>query len=314
METRANHVWVGAVALALVVVLAAFAIWLARLGEERKLAYDIFFHQSVDGLSTGTEVTYAGVPAGQVSQIELWKNDPGFVRVRIAIDPKIPILVGTTASIQGSFTGVAGILLNGGVKGAPLITAPGPGPDNVPVIPTKTSGLGALLSSAPELMDRLTALTGKLTALLSDDNRNSMHAILQNTRSFTGTMAATAPQLKQTLERVQETLDEANTTLADFRKVAETANSDLDPASGSLAAQMQKTLAAAQQAAEALRDAAGDVRPATQQLSQTTLPAAEEAIRNLSEASKALRQLTERIEEKGAGSLIGGQRLPDYKP
>ncbi len=315
METRANHVWVGVCALALVAMLAAFFLWLAHLGEGEKLPYDIFFRQSVDGLSKGTEVSYAGVPAGQITAIELWKDDPGFVRVRIAVDPKIPILQGTTASIQGSFTGVSDIQLNGGVKGAPIITAPGPGPDSVPVIPTKTSGLGALLSNAPLLLERLTTLSEKLTQLLSDDNSKSLHNILVNTDHLTGALASSAPQIKQTLAKLQETLSGANGALADFQKVAQTANHDLDPAEAdSIAHQMRATLAAAQQAAEGLRDAVGDVRPATRQLSQSTLPAAEDAIRNLDQTTKALRQLTEHIEEKGAASLIGSPKLPDYKP
>lgn len=314
METRANHVWVGVVALALLAMLAAFFLWLAHLGEGKKLPFDIFFRQSVDGLSNGTEVSYAGVPAGQITAIELWKDDPGFVRVRILIDPKIPILAGTTASIQGSFTGVSNIQLNGGVKGAALITAPGPGPDGVPVIPTKTSGLGALLSNAPLLMERLTTLTEKLTLLLSDDNRTSMRHILQNTETFTGAMAASAPQVKHTLAQLQDTLKQASTALAEFQKVALTANRDLDPDGDSIAHQMKDTLTAARQAADGLRDAVGDVRPATRQLAQTTLPAAEDAIRDLRATTQALRGLTEKIQNGGAASLLGGPKLPDYKP
>jgi hypothetical protein len=79
--------------------------------------YDIYFPQSVDGLAKGSAVSYAGVPAGQIKQIELWKRDPSYVRVRIEVDDHIPILEGTTATIQGSFTGVSNIQLAGGVKG-----------------------------------------------------------------------------------------------------------------------------------------------------------------------------------------------------
>ena len=34
METRANYVWVGAVSLILLALLAAFFIWLAQLGTQ----------------------------------------------------------------------------------------------------------------------------------------------------------------------------------------------------------------------------------------------------------------------------------------
>ena len=135
METRANHVWVGAVTILLLAMVAAIIIWIARLNEGARNDYDIFFKQSVDGLAKGSEVAYAGVPVGQVSQIELWPKDPSFIRVRIKVDENVPITVGTTATIQGSFTGVSDIQLEGAQKGAPLITEPGP--EGEPVIPTK---------------------------------------------------------------------------------------------------------------------------------------------------------------------------------
>ncbi len=49
METRANHVWVGAVTLFLLATLAAFIVWVAGLSNSQKKEYDIFFKQSVDG-------------------------------------------------------------------------------------------------------------------------------------------------------------------------------------------------------------------------------------------------------------------------
>ena len=66
METRANHLWVGAVTLALLVALAAFIVWIARLGQGAQNEYDIFYAQSVSGLANGSQVAYAGVPVGQV--------------------------------------------------------------------------------------------------------------------------------------------------------------------------------------------------------------------------------------------------------
>ena len=51
METRANYVWVGAVSLALLGLLALFIVWLAQLGTANRSEYDIFFEQSVGGLA-----------------------------------------------------------------------------------------------------------------------------------------------------------------------------------------------------------------------------------------------------------------------
>ena len=312
METRANHVWVGVVTLALLLLVAISTIWVARLGRGDQQLYDIYFRQSVDGLAKGSEVSYAGVPAGQIKQIELWKKDPGFVRVRIAIDERIPILQGTTATIQGSFTGVSAVQLNGGVKGAPEITVPGP--DGVPVIPTKRSGLGELLSSAPMLLDRLSTLTEKLTDVLSDQNRKSITGILSNTDKLTRNLADASPQVKQTLTDLQATLAQATVTLAEFQQVAGAANKALDENGSSLAHQLKDTLKSAQGAADALQAMMVEARPATRQLSQTTLPEAEAAIRDLRATSRALRDVTEKIDNQGVGAVLGKPKLPDYKP
>lgn len=312
METRANHVWVGAVTLALLAGLAVFAIWLSHLGQGSKNDYDIFFRQSVDGLAKGTAVSYAGVPAGQIKAIELWKKDPQFVRVRISIDRNIPILQGTTATIQGSFTGVSQIQLNGGVKGAPPIEEPGP--EGAPVIPTKRGGLGELLSNAPLLLERLATLTERLTLLLSDENQKSISHILQNTDKLTADLAQTSPHLRQTLGELDETLRQATKTLAAFEQVGNSANKVLGENGESLAKQLRTALRSAQSAADALHDLASDARPAANQLSQSTLPAAEAAIRDLRATTKALRDVTEKIDSQGAGSVLGGPKLPEYHP
>jgi len=312
METRANHVWVGAVTLALIVALAGFFVWLARLEQSHRQYYDIYFHQSVDGLGKGTDVSYAGVPAGQVREIELSKNDPGVVRVRVAIDSRIPILQGTTAAIQGSFTGVSNIQLSGGQKGAALISDLGP--DGAPVIPTTRSGLGALLSSAPVLMEKISTLTDRLSDTLSDANQKQITGILANSNRMTKTLADTAPQMKNTLADLHATLAQATQTLATLQQAGASANAMLGPDGNSVTSQLRATLKSAQAATDALQAEVNDARVPTQQLAKSTLPQAEAALRDLRASSKALRDITEKLDDNGAGAVISGQKLPEYHP
>lgn len=312
METRANFVWVGAVTLGLLAVLAAFIIWIARWNETSQNAYDIFFKQSVDGLSEGGQVTFAGVPVGQIEHIELWPRDPSFVRVRIKVNEKVPILVGTVATLQGSFTGVSNIQLEGAVKGAAPIVEKGP--EGVPVIPTKRGGLGELLSSAPVLLDRLATVSERLNDALSDQNLKRFDNILANTERMTGGLANASPQVVATLNDLQATLKQASTTLTEFEKVANNANEFIGGDGQALARDLRATLKSANGAAKELEATLASARPATQRLNDQTLPQAEAAMRDLRATSKALRELTEKIDDRGAGALVGGNKLPEYKP
>ena len=312
METRAHHVWVGAVTLLLVGLLAAAIFWVARLGEGSQNHYDVFFQQSVDGLAQGSQVSFAGVPVGKIEKIELWPRDPSFVRVRISVDRKVPILVGTSATILGSFTGVSDIQLGGAVKGAPPIIEPGP--EGVPVIPTKRGGLGELLNNAPLLLERLATLTERFNLLLSDENQKSIGNILANTDHMTAGLADATPEVKATLRELQLTLKQASVTLASVDKVAGSADNLLSDQGDSLAHELRTTLRSAKSAADTLQQTLQSAQPAARQLSESTLPTTEATLRELRATSRALRNVAEKIDEAGAGALVGGAKLPDYKP
>jgi phospholipid/cholesterol/gamma-HCH transport system substrate-binding protein len=315
VETRANHVWVGAVTLALLAALAAFIIWLTGIGAGDQRRYDIFFKQSVNGLAKGSQVNFSGVPAGQVSEIALWTKNPEFVRVRVSVNDDIPILIGTTATIQATFTGVSSIQLDGAVRGAPPLTCENTNcTEGVPEIPAKQGGLGEILASAPLLLERLATLTERLTELLSDKNQASIAGILANTNRMTASLANAAPQAERVLTELQATLRQANYTLAAFEKTLGTTDRMLNQEGQSLAQQLRETLKSAGAAADSLKATLDDARPATKQFTDSTLPAAEATMRDLRATSAALRAVTEKIDNQGAGALLKGQALPDYEP
>jgi phospholipid/cholesterol/gamma-HCH transport system substrate-binding protein len=315
METRANHIWVGAVTLALLAALAAFIVWIARLGEGARNEYDILFQQSVSGLANGSQVSFAGVPVGQVSQIELWEQDPEYVRVRVKVQEDVPVLVGTTATIQASFTGVSTILLDGARKDAPPITCETTAcPEGYPLIPPARGGFNEILASAPLLLERLATLTERLTQVLDDDNQTQIAAILRNTNEMTASFAETAPQVNATLAELQTTLSEAAQALDSFEKVMNSTDRVINSEGQSLVRELRETFESINAASASLAKTLDAAEPAAQQLSQTTIPAAEATLRDLEVTSRALRKAIERLESQGAGAVIKGETLPDYKP
>lgn len=313
METRSNHVLVGGVVLALLGALALFVVWLARLGGGNEKEYDIFFKQSVGGLNTGSAVTFAGVPSGEVERIELWRQDPEFVRVRISVREDTPVLQGTTATISGiGFTGVSQIVLDGARKGAPPITEEGP--NGVPVIPTKPGALGELLSNAPQLLERLTTLTERLTQLLGDRNQASIAGILDNTEEISGALAGRAPEIAATLAQTRVAVEQAGRAAEQIGELAGTTNTLLDSEGRPLIADLRKTVVAARGSMENLDAAINDARPGLQALSKQTVPEIGQLVRDLRDMSEALSAVSQRLERGGATAILSAPRLPDYEP
>ena len=114
METRSNYIMVGAVTVALLAGVLLFIVWLAGLSNKQTKCYDIYFAQAVGGLNKGSNVTFSGVPVGQMQKISLLPSRPEFVWVRIEVDEQTPVLQGTSAQIKGvGFTGVSEIQLDG---------------------------------------------------------------------------------------------------------------------------------------------------------------------------------------------------------
>ena len=320
METKSNYVMVGAITLLLVALLAAFTVWLSRAGEGGKKEYDIFFQQSVNGLAKGSGVSFSGVPVGEIQSIELWEPDPEFVRVRITIKDSVPVLLGTTATINGvGFTGVSEIQLDGAVKGAPALVCPEANPKSacptgVPVIPTKPGALGELLNNAPLLLERLSALTERLTNILSDKNQQSIEQILDNVENLSGTLATQAPDLRATIQESRIALQKAGLAADEITKMAGTTNRLLDSDGRTMLVELRKTLRSANGSLAALETTLNNANPAIETLNTQTLPEVTQLARDLRELSVSLKSVTDKVDQGGIGSVVNAPALPDYQP
>jgi phospholipid/cholesterol/gamma-HCH transport system substrate-binding protein len=313
METRSNHVLVGGVVLGLLVLTLAFILWIMHIGNPDRQQYDIFFKQSVDGLAKGSQVTFSGVPTGKVEEIKLMPDSPEFVRVRISVDEGVPVLQGTTATISGvGFTGVSQINLDGAIKGAPPITEPGP--YGKPVIPTKQGGLGALLSTAPQLLERLTTLAERMTALLSDQNQKSITGILANVNKLSGDLAARGPEIAETLVQTKLAIKQAGDAAVQIGKLADTTNQTMQTDVKPMLANLNQTIGAAKHSLESIDSTISEAKPGLRAFSTQTIPEVGQLVRDLTEMSEALTAVANRLDRGGAGAVLGGGKLPDYKP
>ena len=313
METRSNYVLVGSVTLALLAGLALFIVWIAGLNGEKRRCFDIYFAQGVGGLNKGTGVTFSGVPVGQITEISLLPERPEFVWVRIEVDQDTPVLQGTTAQIKGvGFTGVSEIQLDGAVRGARPLTQIGP--QGCPVIPASQGGLGALLNSAPELIDRIQRLTERLTELLSDRNQDAVADILGNIDRTTKVLADRAPDLADAIGDARIAARNAGIAAQKFGVLADSTNQLINEQGKPAAEDLRKSIASIQQAADSLNAMITDARPGVQNFSKSTLPEANRMVRDLRELTQSLNGFTERLNQSGIGGSLGPEKLPDYKP
>jgi phospholipid/cholesterol/gamma-HCH transport system substrate-binding protein len=312
METKRSSIIVGAVTLALVVALFAFILWLSRFQTGGREEYDMFFQQSVSGLSVGSTVSFSGVPVGQVERIALMPESPEFVRVRISVSPDVPILEGTTATLQASgFTGVSVIQLDGAMGGAAPITEPGP--FGVPVIPTRPSGFGQILETAPEVVERASVLIARLNEVLSDENRANFARILESVDKTAMEVSREAPKLGQTLNEAQTTLKAATAAADRVAKLAETGDALLGQDGRAAIAELSATAKATRAAAERLDRLLAAAEPGVETVATDTIPELNRLLAELRSAATSLDTLADKAATDPA-SLLSARPLPDYQP
>jgi phospholipid/cholesterol/gamma-HCH transport system substrate-binding protein len=313
METRSNYIMVGAVTMALLAGTLLFIVWLAGLSNKTTKCYDIYFSEAVGGLNKSSNVTFSGVPVGQVTRISLLPSRPEFVWVRIEVDEQTPVLQGTTAQIHGvGFTGVSEIQLAGAARGRPPISQSGP--QGCPVVPASTSGLGALLNSAPELIDRIQRLTERLTELLSDKNQNAISDILENVDRTTKVLADRSPQMADAIGEIRIAAHNAGIAAANVAALTNNTNRLVTEQGRPAVDNLNKTIISARQAADNLNAMISDARPGVQNFSKSTLPQANQLVHDLRDLTQSLKAVSDRVNHQGIGGALGPEKLPDYKP
>ncbi len=229
METRASYVVVGTFVLALIAAAFGVVIFLTRTSfEDTPKAYMSYFTGSVTGLQIGSPVRYRGVPVGSVSDIRIDPTDVERVRVMMDIVHGTPIKTDTnsTLGLQG-ITGVAYIELTGGTRESEPLTALDDG--QVPVTPSKKSGIQQVLATAPELLERAVAISERLALILDDRNVQSVSDTLANLSKLTGTLANSSGQIERLIADSQTTFTSLREAADGVTELTGGLNSKLEP-------------------------------------------------------------------------------------
>lgn len=314
MEVRASYAVVGAFVLALMMALAGFVVWLARVEIDRSVdEYEVAFTGSVSGLQEGSAVRYRGVPVGRVAAIRINPDDIAEILVRLELQPGTPVRADTVATVEmQGITGIASIQLSGGTQGAPMLEPDGAG--GPPRITAGRSALEQVFDTTPVVLNRIAAVLERMGVLLNEENLTSINAIIDDLEDIMDAVNETRPQVEAmignlgtTAARVGDTALLVNELLVEARGVVGQLDGLREQGEGALG-----EVAAAARSFRALGTRLeAMVRRSEQPIgdfSESTLYELRQLVAEMRQLVASTSRITREFERDPAGYLLGAQQ------
>ena len=292
MERDAHYAAVGIATVALLVALAVFTIWLARLQFNKEYdVYDIVFYGPVRGLSEGGEVHFNGIRVGEVTALNLDPEQGDQVIARVRLKGETPVRVTSRAQLEPQgITGLNYIQITAGNPESALLKAQYP--DNVvPVIQSQPSPLAELLSGSGTLLAQAVDVLNRVNRVLSDDNIRSFSTTLASVEAVSAELEAR----RGLLAELETTLQNANRAILAYEQVAVTANEVVDTDARQAIANINAASAEATSAMQSLNRTVTGLEQPVGDFAETGLPELTAAIRSLQAATTALEALVEEV-------------------
>jgi phospholipid/cholesterol/gamma-HCH transport system substrate-binding protein len=328
METKASYVVVGAFALALIVGVFGFVVWLGRFEVSRALAYYyIYFPGSVTGLQDGSQVRYRGIPVGRIIDLRIDPDNVEQVQAMLEIPRDVPVKTDTLASIElQGITGVAYVQLTGGTQAAATLEPP-PG-KRYARIPARASRLEQVFEKAPELVATLTTLMMQASDVLRDENRQAVADTLANLAKVSGAVANRSAELDRLIvdssQMARDLSSAARTLDRQVGGIAEEMASTFGVVRGTMAGldeqaaqigrevtrslqQLVRTADSFSKAADSIGAIAGDNRDAFKEFANTGLYQFTQFVTEVRELIAGLVRVSAEIERDPRRFLLGDQ-------
>jgi phospholipid/cholesterol/gamma-HCH transport system substrate-binding protein len=312
METRAHYLLIGSFVLAMFVGLLAFIIWLAKINIDREFAYyDIYFNDSVAGLSVGGDVRYNGIQVGVVKKISIDPKVLSRVRVTVKIAGDTPIREDSVAYLdfQG-LTGVSFVQIEGGsVQSAPLKVHEG---EEFPVIHSRSSPIQELFTDAPDLVNQATMLVGEISRLFSKKNRDAVAATLHHIEVLTGGLAQETDSIRSAMRNLDATLVEMRAAAASIDQLAQRADGVVDQDLRGLLAEARGSARSITELADSLKTLVKDNGAPITAFTTTTLPEVSRFVIEARRLAATLSRMAERL-EADPSSLVFSPGKPEFE-
>ena len=269
MERDAHYAAVGIVTVALMVALAVFTIWLARLQfNEDYDVYDIIFYGPVRGLTEGGEVYFNGIRVGEVTKLNLDPQKDNQVVARVRLNGTTPVRVTSRAQLEPQgITGLNYVQITAGDTSTPLLKTQYP--DNaVPVIQSQASPLAELLTGSGTVLQQTVDALNRINRVLSDDNIRSFSSSVRHVEEMTAELNAR----KGMLLELEQTLKNANAAVAEYQGLAADTRQIINTDGRAAIANIAKASEEARTAIASINRSASSLEEPLGEFGSTTVP------------------------------------------
>lgn len=314
METKANHVLIGAFTLAVSAGLLLFALWAAKYASESSWAeYDVIFREAVTGLSVGGMVQYNGITVGSVRNLSLAPDDPSQVIARIRVGADTPVLRDTTAKLGlTGLTGLAFVQLGGGSPGSPRLTARGD--EQVPVIVAEESALQKLFTSSEDIAIAASEVLVRLRNILSDENAARIATTLSNIDAVTTTLADEREDIGALIRSAREASERLEGSLQRFDRIATALDENLTDDLPQLVGNLKRAMAQIDSLTRSADAILAENHESLASFGSQGLAQVGPALAELRELLRELTRISARLEDNPAAFLLGRDQPKEFSP
>jgi phospholipid/cholesterol/gamma-HCH transport system substrate-binding protein len=314
METRANHVLIGAFVLVVSALVVLSLLWAGKHSLDREFDYyDVYFREAVTGLAKGSPVQYNGIQVGEITGLRLSRIDPGRVIARIRVGGSTPIKTDTQAKMgYMGLTGVAFIQLSGGsAQAAPLEPRPG---RTIAVIRAQPSDIAKLFESGSDIVTTVNDVLNRVARILSDENASKLSQAIDDLNRLTTVVGAESDSVQTILRDGARATTELANTLEQVRATVAKLEGTVGSAERILDEDVAGAMAALREASEQVKGILGDNRGAIDQFAQEGLVELGQVLAELRTLLISVEGLSRRLESNPSGFLLGRDQPKEYEP
>jgi len=290
MENRSHALLAGLFALILLIGAVVAAVWISKKNIPLK-PYELVSTSPVTGLSEQSQVRYQGVPVGRVDSMRFIANKPGQVRIRIGVDPKTPITLGTWAELVTSgVTGISNIELRDNGTAPTLLDS---SIQDVQTIPMRPSFWERLQSQGSGMISSVERLMNQLEKFTNNETATAFQEAMQNTAKLTNNLNKSLKTLEPSLQKLPTLVDSMTSAANRITGLAESTQQTinlLNSPSGPL-----------HQAAQSLQS----IRNGVAQMRSNTLPDLAILSISVTDAARSFAQTTRQLSQSPQSLIFG---------